>query len=346
MASLSIRSTKRLPGTASRILSLTPQVGTTPMPLCIGRSISVMSGSFFLTPRILVDRSADCFVDYIPSRRHRAIGIDSIASRWHSSQGNYSSQQRTAEKKKSPYSILQVKVNATKEEIKSSFRKLAKLHHPDMKNQYTETDLHCQSNEGNMMTEIINAYEFLMNKHGDDPIWNNLSDHSRDSRVALACEMYTIEELRSAYNCWYDVYSFRVRYSDDGEISAHDEGNQEGGQKSCNNPIEEKMPSHQRDIDAYPIISLVAHPEDSISDLKRDIQSQFASSWGLEGRRVDRDGIYLGWELVFSEKGNVRELRAAQDTEHDGNVLSYHLFLHSYNIREGDILHAVVRRYI
>lgn len=97
------------------------------MPLCIGRSISVMSGSFFLMPRILVDGPGDCFDDYNSSRRHKAIGVNSIASRWHSSQGNYSSQQRKAEKKKSPYSILQVKMNATKEEIKSSFRKVREL---------------------------------------------------------------------------------------------------------------------------------------------------------------------------------------------------------------------------
>ena len=58
--------------------------------------------------------------------------------------------------------------------------------------------------------------------------------------------------------------------------------------------------------------------------------------WGLDGRQQSREGTLMGWELVFEagllENGDVGKV-----------VLSYHLFLHDYGIKHGDILHAVVR---
>ena len=55
------------------------------------------------------------------------------------------------------------------------------------------------------MAELITAYESLMNKHNEN-FWTD----ARDSRVALACEIYTIEELRVMN--MFDVYSFRVGF--------------------------------------------------------------------------------------------------------------------------------------
>ena len=82
------------------------------------------------------------------------------------------------------------------------------------------------------------------------------------------------------------------------------------------------------------MIPITAHPQDSISDLKRYIQSKYAATWGIEDRRRDRDGLYLGWELVCRKKND-------SDVN---SVLSYHLFLDSYDINDGDILHSIVRK--
>ena len=68
--------------------------------------------------------------------------------------------------------------------------------------------------------------------------------------------------------------------------------------------------------------------DDSVSDLKRQLEAAHGAAWGLEGRRRDRDGLALGWELVHR----------------DGGAMSYHLFLRDYDVQHGEILHAVVRR--
>lgn len=73
--------------------------------------------------------------------------------------------------------------------------------------------------------------------------------------------------------------------------------------------------------------SCLASEDDSVLDLKRHLEQLQGTEWGLSERGRDRFGLALGWELVFR-----------------GSALSYHLFLHDYGIRHGDLLHAVVRR--
>ena len=260
-----------------------------------------------------------------------------------------------------------------------------KIHKPQQqtindRNENESDTIRDNRNEDNddIMSELINSYEKLMNKH-NDARWANLDNHARDSRVALACEMYTIEELRSVHNHWYDVYSFRVSFSDEGQEQNEDdeaEGVYDGFEVERGSDFDENYADGEKNsqrmqqysnqtsvthtqekdansnnsnknyhhLDPYPIIPLSAHPDDSISDMKREIQSKYGVSWGLEGRRVDRDGVYLGWELLYCGNGASGN-DTAEDSERNGHViLSYHLFLLTYGIKEGDVLHAVVRR--
>jgi hypothetical protein len=78
-------------------------------------------------------------------------------------------------------------------------------------------------------------------------------------------------------------------------------------------------------------------PFDSVYDLKQLLEATHGGAWGIDGRKRNREGSLVGWELV-QEEG-----------EHeDGTVgmlaLSYHLFLHNYGVHDGDVLYAVVRR--
>ncbi len=226
----------------------------------------------------------------------------------------------------SPYDVLHVKANASKEEIKKAFRTLAKLHHPDLNRRlFVDNDEVDDDNE-NTMARLVNAYETLMSKYSA----SYLSD-ATDSRVALACEIYTVDELRNSP--LFDVYAFRINYSENDNSNRGDDD--EGDSEKVQTPTT----SHEIHLDPHPVIPIGVHPQDSISDLKRCIQSKYATVWGLEDRKRDRDGLYLGWELIH---------RSNCDTDSNSinahSVLSYHLFLESYGINDGDILHAVVRK--
>lgn len=238
----------------------------------------------------------------------------------------------TKARPRSPYAILKLKTSATKEDIKSSFRKLAKQFHPDL-NPQLPPDI-----SRSKMSEIIQAYDHLMDDDG------GFSSRVGDARVALACEMFTLDELR--INRLYDVYSFRILYDKD---SCSSDG---CGEElfTSDSDLEEST-----ELNPFPIMELRAHPDDSISDFKRQIQSSFKEEWGLSGRRLDRDRIATGWELIkVGIPGKCKESEAKTDCdcnvdgEGDGyslHVMSYHLFLHSYNIQHGNLIHAVVRKY-
>lgn len=181
------------------------------------------------------------------------------------------------------------------------------------------------------MAEIINAYNQLM----DDDFYGRVGD----GRVALACELYTLNELKMDRT--HDVYKIRVNYEVDGESndstglsfsSSHDRDVSK--EKSI---ITEKKEFISNEY----VIEINAHPEDSISDLKRNLQSRYLEEWGLEGRRLDRDQLSTGWEIVC------RDRYSEDENDQDAiEVMSYHLFLHSYGILHGDTIWAVVRKYI
>jgi hypothetical protein len=236
-------------------------------------------------------------------------------------------------------------------------------HHHDDTTTHDNNDINNSNNAAHgikMMTELITAYETLMNKHGDGGYNDYLSIiDARDSRVALACETYTLMELRKMHRTLFDIYTFRVNFycSNDNDDNNNDGGNDYYVTKSYDQSIMNKSTTISM-LDPYPILPLNVHPDDSISDLKRYIQARYGEEWGLSiGRdqRVDRDGLYLGWELVYYNNNNNNNSGDDVDNDNDGyrrgsnnkdygKVLSYHLFLNSYNIKEGDHVHAIVRK--
>ena len=223
-----------------------------------------------------------------------------------------SSSAQTANKPRSPYAVLQLRTSASKKDIKAAFRRLAKIYHPDL------NTTHSRSESEERMGELIDAYDHLM----DDDFGGRIGD----SRVALACEMYTIPELR--IDRLHEVYSLKVKLIGDGiDLKS---GPTVAEHLVQDAPCSKNEKSTSTDVSTHSLIEIEAHPHDSVSDLKRHIQSIFETEWGLSDRRLDRDGIATGWELV----NNI-----------DGSILSYHLFLRSYGIKDGDIIHAVVRKY-
>ena len=210
---------------------------------------------------------------------------------------------------RSPYAVLNLRSSASKEDIKAAFRRLAKRNHPDLNPAQPRKE--CEA----AMTEIIDAYDRLMD--GD------FAGRVGTSRVALACEMYSIPELR--LDLLHDVYSMRLALD-----SGDNESDLRGGADNPSGDMGGSATScSSTEISTQPMLEIVAHPEDSVSDLKRSIQSRFSEEWGMSCRMLDRDGIATGWEVV---SGN------------DGTVLSYHLFLSSYGLKDGDVVHAVILR--
>ena len=276
---------------------------------------------------------------------------------------DYSQRKRSRD----PRAVLNVSANASRDEIKASFRSLAKRYHPDLRmhllhhndDDTTTTandDSNSNANADEIMTELITAYETLMQNEHE---YNLSIVDARDSRVALACETYSLLELRGMHRT-FDVYTFRIDFSccsNDYDDDDDNDGN-DCAMKSYNNEsIMNKSSTTCSTLDPYPIFPLNVHPDDSISDLKRYIQARYGEEWGLSigGQRVDRDGLYLGWELVhYNNRNNSNGVYSNVDDDNDGyrsgndkdygKVLSYHLFLSSYNIKEGDHVHAIVRR--
>ena len=65
------------------------------------------------------------------------------------------------------------------------------------------------------------------------------------------------------------------------------------------------------------------------------IQAVHGAAWGLGGRRQDREGLALGWELVCAEIEGLGGVA----------VMGDQFFLGDYGVASGDTLAAVVRRY-
>ena len=194
-----------------------------------------------------------------------------------------------------------------------------------------------------IMAELIAAYEYLTDGHDDD-----LRAGGGNSMVALACETHTLVELRGMRRA-FDVRSFRVGFgnhrSNDDDAMGESEDVMDGTTSALDaSTSRPHCDGHSVNLDPFPVLPLDVHPDDSISDLKRHIQNRYAEEWGLGigGQRVDRDGLYLGWELVYFSSNDDDD--DGRNGKSYGSVLSYHLFLSSYGIREGDLVHAVVGR--
>jgi hypothetical protein len=212
---------------------------------------------------------------------------------------------------------------------------LAKRHHPDLRMHRSDDDDDGGSRGDGIMKGLIAAYESLINGH--DGLQSSFS--GGNSRVAIACQTYTVDELRGMRRA-FDVYSFRIEFDNRSNVAMESEKVKDGS-------VLDGMDSshacdYSRYLDPYPVLPLKVHPDDSISDMKRHIQNQYAEDWGLGvvDEKVDRDGLYQGWEMVYGINGE----EESRNGKSCGNVLSYHLFLNSYGIREGDLVHAVVGR--
>ena len=116
----------------------------------------------------------------------------------------------------------------------------------------------------------------------------------------------------------HDVYTIQIQYfpTEEDDDEEYDTKTQENENETQINP----------DV----IIEIKAHPDDSISDLKRQLQDHFWHEWSLTGRKQDRDGIATGWELI---------------TKKDSTILGSWFFLRSYDIQHLDFIYAVVRRH-
>lgn len=156
------------------------------------------------------------------------------------------------------------------------------------------------------MSDIVAAYETLMDPHDIGGI---------DSRVAIACEaVSSLEELSRAHN----VYKIQVLFEDDDVV--HDD---------CTGP--QVIDSNQVVSEGHRVWRIVAHEDDSISDIKHNVQQEFGTAFGFTGRRRDRYGLATGWELVIVRPDQLE-------------VLGNHWFLHTYGFGSGDFVNAVVRK--
>ncbi|XP_075499318.1 chaperone protein dnaJ 11, chloroplastic-like [Primulina tabacum] len=63
--------------------------------------------------------------------------------------------------RKSLYEVLQVKHNASQREIKTAYRTLAKLYHPDATSRFMDSSVAATSTDGGDFIEIHNAYATL-----------------------------------------------------------------------------------------------------------------------------------------------------------------------------------------
>jgi DnaJ-class molecular chaperone with C-terminal Zn finger domain len=222
---------------------------------------------------------------------------------------------------------------------------LAKQYHPDL-----NPDL-APAISQTKMAEIIEAYSQLMD---DDCLLG--AKIGSDSRVALAAEIYTIEELK--LDRFHDVYTIRILYHDDDNDDDEQQLMKQTEDKEDNDKLSAlgstledagfKGGSHdEKQLSLETCIEIFAHPEDSVSDLKRTIQEKYETEWGLTNRRMDRDKIFLGWELLcvdrMSEQDFLKPSKATKKNQ-DHLVMSYHLFLNSYDIQHEDLIYAVVRK--
>ena len=203
------------------------------------------------------------------------------------------------------------------------------------------------------MAELIHAYSQLM----DDNFLQNVGDE----RVALACEMFTLQELKM--DRFHDVYAIQIQYDDcvDVDNLVKDDvtvgaAAEEEEALSVNTPFNTSSEVvNFNNNNSNHIIKHIAHPDDSISDIKRQLQSIYLNNWGLNGRRLDRDKIAIGWEIVCQKLQDGDEVTNSDDEQSVGaskstsnsdslEVMSYHLFLHSYGISDGNIIYAIVRK--
>ena len=207
----------------------------------------------------------------------------------------------------------------TKGDIRAAFRRLAKAYHPDLNHSPQNlTKQECES----LMTELVDAYQILLD---DDDDFAARFQVGHSNKVALACELYSLGELRM--DRFHDVYALKMVFDsdDDNDNDDHDNDNNDEHNKenddSCSDEDHSIGSSLVETSNCHQTIAVHAHPEDSVSDLKRQLEEEHGIEWGLKQqqkqqqrssgskddsleRRKDRDGLSIGWELLILREDN------------------------------------------
>lgn len=87
---------------------------------------------------------------------------------------------------RNPYEILEIKENASKEEIKKAYRELAKKYHPD---QYGNNPLKDLAED--KMREINEAYDYLMKNSDNSSYRNSSSNYDNYSSSGSSSDSYS-----------------------------------------------------------------------------------------------------------------------------------------------------------
>ena len=187
------------------------------------------------------------------------------------------------------------------------------------------------------MQELLRAYQQLTD--------NEVVAH--DSQVALACEIYSMDELKSKRQ-HYTVHSLRVM-----QPTLLDTNNDSARQDDAG--VSSITKDTDKALSEETVWEVQADPLDSVADFKQILQDHFGTAWDLQDRRLDRYGIYIGWELVkvgkqppqhhhddnsFGKDSN----QHSNADNNDNTVLSNHFFLDEYDIQPGQVLYAVILR--
>ncbi|GMI30600.1 hypothetical protein TeGR_g2135 [Tetraparma gracilis] len=208
--------------------------------------------------------------------------------------------------------LLQLPPSATISDVKSQFRALAKEHHPDLVGPGHEAE----------MAALLSAYHDALEDLGGDT-------QGGGSKICTDAEIFTVQEMHAMDG--FDVRVFTIALDEAAALGAGEQPSPNSASPPPPPPLPPPpLASDESGALASSIPSLGVVPAslyDSVSDLKRDLQSLHSSSLDLENRPLDRDGLFEGWEVV-----------------HGGRALSYHLFLEDYEVGHGDEMHVVVER--
>ena len=191
--------------------------------------------------------------------------------------------------------------------IKSAFRKLAKIHHPDL-------DLPTSSQE--KMTSLLVAYEQALD-----------AVDAESGRITHEMEIFTVPEMKLMTD-HYRVIDFEicleesVKLGGGGGDGGEGEGEGDGGDQSEGEGEGEGGGEGEGEDDSEVIL---VSEYDSVSDLKRKIQKNFATALGVSDRPLDKENLHPGWEVLFKN-----------------TALSYHLLVCDYNVANGDKIFVVV----
>ena len=230
-------------------------------------------------------------------------------------------------------SILNLTQTSTLSDVKANFRELAKRHHPDANNPNSSPDA---------FQSILDAYQEALEEYDD---YNGFTPTS--GKLAVAAEVFTVEEMEGMDG--YDVHVVRVALEEAAALPGGGDGNGESSVET----------SSVVASDVFSTVPTVVHCSlyDSVSDLKRSLQSFHPPLLAIDGRKRDRDGLLIGWDVLHEGRAmgphlflEVRRERVLQkvpcvrsptNSEQPFPCVSLHS-PQDYGVEHGDVMHVVV----